>query len=235
MSAIYKRELRSYFTGPLGYIFIAVFLAFGGLAFGFCTLMMGQDSEISLYFILLMFIMIIANALLTMKSFSEERKLRTEQLILTSPVSLWGMIMAKFLAAYTMFAGTFIFSCSYILILYRFGSPNPAKIFGYILAILFIGAVFISVGIFVSSLTESQFIAAIGTLGISLAMCLVGMLNSFIDSYVIRSILSWFSVLDRFNGFTYGFLDFDSILYYLSLTFIFLFLSARVFEKRRWA
>ena len=103
MQTIYKREMRSYFTTPTGYIFAAIFLCASGFLFALCTLQM-QTSDVSAYFQFLMYAYIVVIPLLTMKSFAEEKKNGTEQLLLTSPVSLTSMVMAKFLAAFTMFA-----------------------------------------------------------------------------------------------------------------------------------
>ena len=109
MFAIYKRELHSYFTTPIGYVFMAVFLAVSGFCFSITTLQ-SQSSDVSTYFQFLMFAYIVIIPLLTMKTFAEERRTRTEQLLLTAPVSLTGMVMAKFLAAFTMFFGTLLLS-----------------------------------------------------------------------------------------------------------------------------
>ena len=112
MFAIYKRELYSYFTTPIGYVFMAVFLAVSGFCFSITTLQM-QSSDVSTYFQFLMFAYIVIIPLLTMKAFAEERRTRTEQLLLTAPVSLTGMVMAKFLAAFSMFFGTLVVSALY--------------------------------------------------------------------------------------------------------------------------
>ena len=114
MFAIYKRELRAYFTTPVGYIFMAIFLAVSGFLFGFTTLL-SSTTDTTLYYQLLMFAYVVIIPLLTMKTFSEERRTRTEQLLLTAPVSLTGMVIAKFLAALTVFASTLVISLSYFI------------------------------------------------------------------------------------------------------------------------
>ncbi|MBO4229160.1 MAG: ABC transporter permease, partial [Clostridia bacterium] len=108
MSAIYKREMRAYFTSPIGYLYIAVFFAANGALFSYLTLEAGSSSDIGNYFLIVMFLFIVLIPLLTMKLFCEERKQKTEQLLLTAPVSLTEMVLGKFFAAYTMFAGTFL-------------------------------------------------------------------------------------------------------------------------------
>ncbi len=234
MLAIYKRELRSYFVSPIGYIFVAIFLIASGLLFSYCTLQAGSNSSTATYFSMLMYVFIIVLPLLTMKLFADEKKMRTEALLLTSPVSLMGMVMAKFLAAYTVFAGTFLISCLDFLVLYQFGTPNTAILLGSGIAILLAGAACIAVGVFISSLTENQLIAALGTMAIIVFFVLTSMLNAYIDSALIRSIINWVSIMERFVNFTSGIFDFNAIVYYLSLSFVFLFLTVRVYDKRRW-
>lgn len=234
MFAIYKRELYSYFTTPIGYVFMAVFLAVSGFMFSICTLQ-SQTSDVSTYFQMLMFAYIVIIPLLTMKTFAEERRTRTEQLLLTAPVSLTGMVMAKFLAAFTIFFGTLLVSSVYFYPLSLYGEVNWARVWGSMFAMVLIGMTFIAIGIFVSSLTENQFTASLGTIGILLALMIVAMVNSLIDSYVIRSVLDWISIYSRYANFTYGIFDFGAVVYYISICVVFLFLSVRVFEKRRWS
>ena len=233
MLAIYKREMRAYFTTPIGYIFMGIFLAVSGFLFGLTTLE-AQTSDIGTYFTFLMFAYIVVIPLLTMKSFSEERRSKTEQLLLTSPVSLTGMVMAKFLSAFTMFLGTLLVSCLYYIPLAVYGSPNFAKFAGCMIAMLFVGMSFIAIGIFVSSVTENQFASACLTIAALVALLGIAALNSLIDSYAVRFVLSWVSVYSRYANFSNGVFDFAAAVYYLSLCAVFIFLPVRVYERRRW-
>ncbi len=236
MLAIYKKELRTYFTSPIGYIFLAVFLAVNGLLFSFTTIRLGENCSTPQYFSLLIFVLVVVLPLLTMKQFSEERKLRTEQLLLTAPVSLSGMVFAKFLAGYTMFAGAFGLGCLNLLILPIYGnSLSGATIFGNIIALLLLGGAFLSIGLFISSLTENQLISAILTISVLLLLLLVASGNSSIKNEFLRNILAWISVFGRFSNFSAGVFDYSALFYYASYIFVFLFLTVRVFEKRRWA
>jgi len=234
MFAIYKREMRAYFTSPLGYIFIAVFLAVNGFLFSTNTLQQGAYSSISTYFSNLIMIFIVLVPLLTMRSLSEERKAKTEQLLMTAPVSLPGMILGKFLSAYTMFAATYFVGCLNYYALYKFGDPNSAVIFGYTVSVLLVGAAFVAIGIFMSGLTENQITAAITTMLIIAGFLVIGMFNKYIPYEWLRTVLNWVSIYSRFNAFTYGLFDINAILYYVSICFVFLFLTVRVYEKRRW-
>ncbi len=251
MLAVFKRDLKSYFITPIGYVFVAIFLAVNGGAFSLFTLQAGTESDVSSYFSVMIFALTVVIPLLTMKSFSEEKKQRTEQLLMTSPVSLGGMVFGKFLAAYTVFAGTFLLGCINFVALVEFGPTknvykntqvvdvvsdyNLAPVFGSVVAVLLVGAAFVAIGIFVSSLTENQFISAIGTIALMGSFLVIGLLNSHIPFAPVREALNWLSVYSRFGNFTYGVFDFAALLYYLSISFVFLFLTVRIYEKRRWA
>ena len=236
MRAIYKREMRSYFTSPIGYIFIAVFLAMSGILFSLFTFFSGT-SDTSSYFLVLLFVFVIVIPLLTMKLLSEERKLKTEQILLTSPVSLSGIVLAKFFAAFTMFGATFLLSeLLHFLFLAPFAaSLSMGKIIGNVIGILLIGGAFIAIGLFLSSLTESQIVAAISTIGVILFMVLLSALAGRIGSDVLRVSVKWLAIMSRFSPFTAGIFDLSAILYYISLAVVFLFLTIRVYEKRRWS
>lgn len=234
MLAIYKREMRAYFTTPQGYLFMAIFLCASGFLFSLSTLLM-QSSDTATYFQFLLYGYIILIPLLTMKSFAEEKKAKTEQLLLTSPVSLWGMVMAKFLAAFTLFFGTVIISMLYYLVLGLYGEPNWAKVIGCTVGMILVGSCFIAIGLFISALTENQFVAAMGTIGVLAGLVVVAVLNGIIDNYFIRLVLDWVSIYSRFANFTQGIFDFASAFYYISMSAVFLFLCVRVYEKRRFA
>ena len=247
MFAIYKKELRSYFINAIGYVYVGVFLAAAALLCCYTTLV-SNSYKTTNYFTMLIFSFIILIPLLTMKLFAEEKKLRTEQLLLTAPVSIWGMVLGKFLAAATLFVGTVLVSCINLFPMYSYANverladeygtthigPVTGEIVACVVGVILIGLAFVAIGMFVSSLTENQLAAAVITVAIILVMLILDMLNSFINVYAIRFVLSWFSVLSRFSNFTTGILDFSAILYYLSIAGIFLLLTVRVYDKRRW-
>ncbi|MBQ5390268.1 MAG: ABC transporter [Clostridia bacterium] len=234
MFAIYKRELRSYFVSAVGYVFLAVIVALSAVAFSMTTLL-SYSNDVSTYFTIMLFILMVALPVLTMKLFSEERKLKTEQLLLTSPVSIGGMVTAKFFAAFTVFFGANLLCSLAYLSLFTYSDPEGGIILGNIIAISLVGAAFIAIGMFVSALTENQLAAAIGTFAILLAMLGIGLLNSVIPWYPVRFVLSWFSVLSRYNNFTNGFFDFAALFYYISVCFVFLFVTCRIYERRRYS
>ena len=234
MLAIYKREMRSYFTGTIGYVFLVLFLAVAGLAFCYTTLY-SMSAEVGSFYMIMMLFSAIALPLLTMKSFSEERRAKTEQLLLTAPVSINSMVIAKFLAAYTMFAGATIFSSLYFLILYAYAFLQVGILVGNLLAMLLVGFVFVAIGLFVSALTENQLAAAVGTIAIILAFLLIGLVNSFLPAnYWLRYIFDSISIFTRFQTFSNGYFDPSTIIYYISMGGIFLYLTVRVYDRRRF-
>lgn len=240
MFAIYKRELRSYFITPIGYIFAGMFLAVSGLVFSF--LILSTDSSgsysydnISEYFIALLFIFSILIPLLTMKLFSEEKKQRTEQLLMTTPVTLPGVVFAKYLAALTIFAATLLVNSFNYILLFRYGSPNLAVLLSNILGLFLIGSAFIAVGLFLSSITENQLIAAVSSMAVVVSLLLISFLANYIEQEFFRVVLKWFSVIDRYSPFTVGYFDIPSLVYFVSFACVFLFLTVRVYEKRRWS
>lgn len=234
MLAIYKREMRAYFTTSAGYVFAALFLALSGLLFGLFTMKLSQTTDVSMYYQMLMFAYVVVIPMLTMKTFAEERRTKTEQLLLTAPVSLFSIVFAKFLAAFTMFIGTIAITWIYMIPLCMYGEPNMARIFGCMVAVALVGMCFIAIGIFVSSLTDNQFTAVLGTIGILAALLGIAMLNPAIDFYPLRAALAFFSIYSRYNYFTYGLFDYGAAFYYITVAGVFLFLAVRVFERRRW-
>ncbi len=234
MLAIYKREMRSYFTGVIGYVFLVLFLAIGGAAFCLTTLF-AMSANVSNYFIYMLIFSAVILPLLTMKSFADERKTRTEQLLLTAPVSITGMVLGKFLAAFTMFAGALFVNSLYFLVLIPYAELQFAVLFGNFFALLLVGAVFIAIGIFVSSLTENQLTAAVGTMAIILVLLVIGVINTLLPSnYWLRYVFDCISIFSRFQSFVSGIFDLSSIIYYLSVGAVFVYLTIRIYDRRRY-
>ena len=246
MFAIFKKELRSYFLNAIGYVYLGVFLSVSALLCCYTTLGSGTYDTAN-YFSFISLIFIILIPLLTMRLFAEEKKLRTEQLLLTSPVSIAGMVFGKFLAAFTLFTiGILLSLINFIpLCIYAQADgvndayassvgPIASMIFSNTLGLILVGAAFIAVGMFISSLTENQLAAAIITVAIIATMLLLNIVNGYIENYVIRFIISWVCFMSRFAPFQSGIFDPSALLYFVSVAGVFLFLTARVYDKRRW-
>lgn len=226
--------MRSYFTGVIGYVFLVLFLAIGGGIFCLTT-MYSMTSNPSQFFTYMLVFFAVILPLLTMKSFSDERKAKTEQLLLTAPVSITGMVFGKFLAAFTMFFGAFFVNCLYFLILYRYAEVNTAVIIGSFIAMLLIGTTFISIGLFVSALTENQLSAAVGTMSIIFVLLVIGVINSILPAkYWLRYVFNCISIFSRFQTYVNGYFDIASVLYYLSVSAVFVYLTIRVYDRCRY-
>ena len=233
MLAIYKREMKAYFISPLGYVFLGVFLLVSGAVFCLSTFY-EMTSDLTEYFSTMLFCFIILLPLLTMKLFTEEKRARTEQLLLTAPVSVFSVVFAKFLAAYTMFAGASVFSGLYFIFLSFFGNVQMGLLFGNVFAILLIGMAFIAVGVFVSAITESQLSSAILTIGILLGFVVISVLSDYIPTEWLRFAISSLSVFYRYQNFAHGVFDIAALVYYISITALFLALTVRSVDRRRW-
>ncbi len=234
MLAIYKREMRSYFTGVIGYAFLVIFLAVAAALFSYTTLF-SMSADVTSYFAFMLLFSAIILPILTMKSFSEERKAKTEQLILTAPVSIPAMVIGKFLAAYTMFAGAMVFTSLYFLILIPYAELQVATLLGNVIALLLVGMVFIAIGLFVSSLTENQLSAAVGTIAIILGFLAVGIISALLPTtFWLRYVFDALSIYTRFQTFTNGYFDLASFVYYLSVSAVFIYFTMRIYDRRRY-
>ena len=165
MIAIYKREVQSYFQSMIGYAFVAFLMLFMGVYFAAYNLMMGHP-YFSMALSATMFVFLIAVPILTMRSFAEERKNKTDQLLLTAPVSVTDIVMGKYLAMVSVFAVPVLFSCAYPLVIYMQGNAYLTTDYAAILMYFAIGCVYIAIGMFLSALTESQIIAAVSTFAV---------------------------------------------------------------------
>lgn len=286
MIAILKRELKSYFLTPIGYIYMGFFLLIAGVFFTFGNLFT-RSSYFTSFLGGILFVYLFAIPLLTMRLFSEERRQKTDQLLLTSPVSIPEIVLGKFLAAFTVYLITLAVTVMYAVVVGVFGDLALWETVGSYIGFIFLGSCYIAVGIFISAGTENQLTSALVSFfslllvwlidpisqsvpadlvaGIvfaaflAAAVCLYLYVNTrnfyiviaaalfgallitalyFIDKglYIgfIRKFLNWFSLNKRYENFSMGMLKVDSLVYYLSFSGLFLFLTVRLIEKRRW-
>lgn len=245
MTAILKREFASYFTSPLGYVFLAVFYCFSGLFLWMMSLTSGS-ADMSGTFLWMFFIMIVLIPVLTMRTMADDKRQKTDQLTLTSPISLFGLVTGKFLAAFFIF----MIGVAVLLVYAVFisgavadtaansgveASFGWASVFGNLVGITLVGAVFISVGIFISSLTENQMIAAIGSIGANIVLCLFDVLANYVQIDWLQELIVSLSVFYKYQEFTYGIFSLTNIVFFLSLIVLFNFFTMRVLERRRWS
>ena len=239
MNAIYKKEIRNYFKTPLGYIFIAALFALTAIFFVFGVISNYQNATINMIFnnvlgssnIICLFLV----PILTMQLFSEERNKKTDQLLITSPISVWDIVLGKYFAALAVFLLAVLATFIFPFILYIIGKPNFITMFGSYLGFVLMWACFISIGVFISSLTESQVISAIMTLVVLFVLYILDGLTGSITQVWLRTAVSWLSVLKRNADFSVGLINIPDILYYISFVFTFLFLTQRNIEKRRYS
>lgn len=234
MSAIYKRDLRAYFTSPVGYVFIGSFVFVMNLVFFIMNMLTGENQLTKCYSIMLYALMILV-PILTMRTFSEDYKQKTDQLLLTAPVKPAGIVLGKFLAAYTVFIISLALMLVQVIIVAAVSTPNVAILVGNHIALLSVAAVYIAIGCFVSSLTENQLVANMATLAINVFLFLLDYAYDLINLTWIKQILYWVSVYRRFNTFYVGVFSVADFFFYVCVAAVFLFLTVRVLEKKRWS
>ncbi len=288
MFAVFRRELKAYFTSPLGFAFVGFFILVAGVFFALSNLLTGNPTYTGVLSNLT-FIFLFLVPILTMRLLSEEAKAKTDQLLITSPLSIAGIVMGKFLAAVAVFVITLLITVLYPVIMsfYALGGIAWWEILGGYIGFLLMGSAFISLGLFFSSTTDNQLIAAVETFAallliwildyvaqsvpssavaglvflaivagglvalvffstrntiatvatVVVAAAVLVLLFVFSQSFyagLIGKILSWFSLVKRYNDFALGVLSLSPIVYYISFAGAFVFLTIRMIEKRRW-
>lgn len=287
MIAIMTRELRTYFQTPIGYIFMGLFLLVSGFFFTFGNLISGS-SYFTSFLQSILFLYLFAVPLLTMRLISEERRQRTDQLLLTSPITVTDIVLGKFFAAFIVYLLTLVVTALYAVVVAIFGDLAVWQTVGGYIGFALLGASFISVGVLVSAVSENQVSSAFFTFFALLliwflnlvksvaptdpvsstvfaAAIVIGLAGFFyantrswitagavalvgaativalhvvqpdVFNGLIVEVLDWFSLLERFDSFTLGVIELEEVVFYLSFTSIFLFVTVRMIEKRRWA
>ena len=234
MFAIYKKELKSYFTSVIACLFIAVTTLISGIFFVFYNLSNEMTSMYAVYECLL--ILVFTVPILTMRIIADERRQKTDQLILTAPVSLGKIVAGKFLALTTIFAIPVLIMCLYPIILSKFGTMPFKTAYTNIFGLFLYGLVLIAIGTFISSITESQVISAILSIVVLFIGYLMGSLTSLISSggNILTKILGCFDLYSPVQNFLNGQIRLSDVVYYISLTVLFLFLTCQSIQKRRW-
>lgn len=236
MTAIYKRELKACFNSFIGWLFLAAVVFLTGLYTTVYNL--GQGSAYLSYTLQSsMIIFIVAVPVLTMRILAEERKNKTDQMILTVPVSIWKIVLGKYLALETVFAIPCLILCLYPLLFSRYGNVPYGENYVALLGFFLYGSVAVAIGVFVSSLTESQVIAAV----FSVVFVFAGYVMSGICNMIspggnlLTKILSVYDLSSPFVDLLNGNLKITAVVYYLSLIFLFLFFTTQSIQKRRYS
>jgi ABC-2 type transport system permease protein len=248
---VFKKELRLYFGSPVAWVVMTIFLFIAGYffysIFAFYTLasmqsamnpQMGRDLSVTDSVLRPLFsnmsvILLLLMPLITMRLFAEERRSGTIELLLTYPVRDGAVLLAKYLAALALYALMLALTLLYPGIVAYFTRLEWGPLLSGYLGLLLMGATFLAVGIFASSLTENQIVASITTFGVLLFLWVIGWSAEYVGGGWGR-VLSHLSLLDHFDTFARGVLDTKDIIYYLNVTILALFLTLRSLEARRW-
>ena len=238
MKAIYKREVAGYFRSMTGYVFLFFVFLIVGIYFYAYNLLNGYPS-MNVTFNSITFVFLLAVPVLTMRVLSEERRHKTDQLLLTAPVSVAKIVLGKFFALLTVYLIPIGVICLYPLIMRVFGKVSFAQNYTAILGFFLLGAANIAVGLFISSLTENTIIAAVLTfVGMFLSYIMSG-LESFLPSSmsdgILYHIMESCNVDGHFQSFVDGTFEVTAVVYFLSVMVVFVFLTMQSIKKRRWS
>ena len=202
MTAVYRKELRSYLTSMIGYVFIAFMLAAIGIYFAFQNLNIGSP-RFELVLDNVQFVFLVFVPILTMRVLADEKKQRTDQLLLTLPLSVWDIVLGKFLAVVTLYAVPMVIICFYPLLLSTFGPVNMPAAYFSILSFFLLGCADIAIGVFLSSVTENSVIAAVMTFGVLLACYLMNTIATMVSYTATASFLAFTVVILLFVAIVY--------------------------------
>jgi ABC-2 type transport system permease protein len=248
--AIAQKELKSYFASPIAYIVIGLWaLLYGYFYSSLLAFFVRQSMQMSQFggaqpvnineqmlrllfqnvTILILFLM----PMITMRTYSEEKRSGTIELLLTSPVTDLQIILGKFFGALGLYVAMLSVTVIHIAVLFYYGNPEWKPIATAYLGLLLFGSCFLSVGLLISSLTKNQIVAGTVSFGVFLLLWILDWMGSFAGP-TVNSVLTYLSVIGHFEDFTKGVLDTTHIIYYLSFITFGLFLTAKSVDTERW-
>ena len=234
IGTIAYKELKSYLTSPMAYIVTAIFLLLTGTFF--TTYLAGTgytDTSIRGFLEPGNILLLLFSAVLTMRLIAEEKKMGTWELLLTAPVRDTEIILGKFLGSLIVLVGMLVLTLYYPILLIIMGDPDMGPIGTSYLGLFLLGSASLAVGTFASSVTSNQIVAAVVAGGILFTLWFVGMASNFAPE-AIGNLLSYLSLSYHFPDFIRGVVDTRAIIYYLSITALFLYLAIRSLETSRW-
>jgi ABC-2 type transport system permease protein len=249
ISAIAQRELNAYFSSPIGYVLIGFFALLFGYFFYVPLAFFEQQSAqagmnptqamninqmlIGPALMNTTVIMLFLFPLITMRTYSEEKRSGTIELLLTSPITDVQIILGKFLGAMLLYAAMLAVTTIHMAILFIFGDPEWKPIATAYLGLLMMGGCFLSLGLFISSLTKNQIVAAMATFAVFLMLWVINWIGTFVGP-TTQSVLAHLSLTDHFDDFAKGIIDTKHVVYYLSFMAFGLFLTAKSVDSERW-
>ncbi len=230
--ALLYRELLSQFCSPIAYVALSVFLLLSGYFFS-VILNVTQEASLRYAFGNFSITLLFLAPLLTMRLISEEKKSGTLEILMTAPLAEWDVVLAKFLASWFLYLFIVAPTVLYLGFLMVYGKPDLGPVATGYLGLVLMGAAFVAIGLFASSLTANQIIASAISFLILLGFWVLGFATEDAASSVGK-VLAYLSLFEHFDTFRRGILDTKDIVYYLSTTLLFLYLTVRVLESRRW-
>lgn len=235
MSAVFKKEFRAYFTSPVGYVVLAIMFFFSSFAFFMYNMSYGIVTLANVYNELNTICMMLVLPVLTMRLFSDEKRQKTDQALLTAPVSLTAIALGKFFAALLLFVIGLSITLVFAVIIAVQADPGWLSVIGNFIGLTLIGGMVIAIGMLISTLTESQFIAALGTFAVTFMLTLVSNLGYIFQAVpFMNTVVNFLSVNARWTHFSTGLIRYDDIIFFLSMQALFIFLTVRVLDRKRW-
>lgn len=247
--AIADKELRSYFASPIAYIIIGLFsLLFGWFFYMYLTVFVRQSEQMMQFgggaaninqqmiagvllnsSVIILFVM----PMITMRTYSEEKRSGTIELLLTSPITDLQIILGKFFGAFGLYVAMLLVTMLYMGILFYFGNPEWRPIVAGYLGLLLLGGCFISAGLLISSTTKNQIVAGIATFAVFLMLWVISWIGES-SGPTTQAIVSYLSITEHFDDFARGIIDTKHVVYYLSFITFGLFLTAKSVDSERW-
>lgn len=233
MIAIWKRELQSYFYTATAYVYMGIFMLLTSVMF-YMQILQQRSSDLLTFIGQMSYLWMLLSPILTMRLLSEERQKRTDQLLLTSPISVSGIVLGKYLAAVTVAICTALLSLAFVLIIAIYGAVYPGEMFVGYLGFLLQGCAFVAIDLYFSGLTKTPVTAAILAFGVNFALWIMDLLAASVTSSTAAQCLNFISLYDRNEPFLMGQLSFASVCFDLSLIAAFLALTIHGLDSRRY-
>ncbi|MBE5804058.1 MAG: hypothetical protein E7316_06045 [Clostridiales bacterium] len=233
MISVWKRELQSYFFTPVGYLFMGVFLALASVMF-YLQILAQRSSDLLTFIGQISYLWMLLTPVLTMRLLAEERQKRTDQLLLTSPVSLTGIVLGKYLAAVTVMLLTVLLTMVYALIVAIYGRVYPSELAVGLTGFILQGCAFIALDLFISGCASNPVSAAVMAFGVNFALWILDMVETSVSARWLSETLSFFSLYARNEPFLMGQLSFASIGFDLSFAAACLILTIHMLDSRRY-
>jgi ABC-2 type transport system permease protein len=230
---IAQKEFKSYLSSPMAYIVICIFLALSGIFFSVLSAATYYETSLSGFLNYGGLVLMLIAAVITMRLISEERKLGTLELLLTAPIRDSELILGKFLGSLGMLIIMLGLTVLYPILLEILGDPDPGPIISGYLGIFLLGMTCLSVGIFTSTLSSNQIVSAVVAGGILFGLWYVGVAAAYLPE-ALGNVITYFSLSYYYPDFVSGIINTQGIIYYISITALFLFLAIRSIENSRW-